>query len=121
MSQMAKDDVRHLVERGIIERMGREDDGAGYWVYSFTAGCPYGRASNPARDLESAVQEFYRRTRHIPEGWYIVAGITGAARPHSLVSAHQDFASAMGAYGQQQPGQCGVFRKAENNRLELVL
>jgi hypothetical protein len=71
-------------------------------------------------ELEVAVQEFYRQMQHIPERWYIVAGITGVARPHPLLSVHQDFTSAMGAYGQQEPGQCGVLRKAENYRLELV-
>jgi len=120
MSQMAKDDVRHLVERGIIERVGREDDGAGYWVYSFTPGCEYGQVKNPVKDLETAVQEFYRRTRHVPERWFIVAELTGANRPKELVSVHQDFTSAMGAYGEHRPGQCGVFRKAANNALELV-
>jgi len=116
----ARDTVRGLVNWGIIERLGREDDGAGYWVYSFTPGCEYGQVKNPVKELEAAVQEFFRQTRHIPQRWYIVAGITGAARPHSLLSVHQDFTSAMGACNKHQPGECGVFRKAENNRLELV-
>jgi hypothetical protein len=120
MAQMATDDARQLVERGIIERVGREDDRVGYWVCSFTPGCEYGQVKNLVKDLDAAVQEFYRRTRHVPERWFIVAELTAACRPKQLLSVHPDFTSALGVYDQHPAGECGVFRKAENNKLELV-